>query len=53
MTYINADFRLICAWCNTVMRSPERMCHDEVPESHGVCSCCATAMGMPAHLLHY
>lgn len=53
MTYIAADFRLICAWCNTIMRSPERHCHDDVPESHGVCSCCAVKMGMPEHLLHY
>ncbi len=53
MNYTVADMRLICAWCNTIMRSPERFCHDEVPESHGVCQCCAVKMGMPPELLHY
>lgn len=46
-----ADFRLICAWCNTEIRGPERITDEEVPESHGVCHCCAVSMGMPEELL--
>ncbi len=50
MNFIAADFRMICAWCNTTIRGPERHIHDEVPESHGVCNCCAVKMGMPEEL---
>ncbi len=47
MNYVTGDFRLICAWCNTEMRAPQTQEHDEVPESHGICRCCATQLGLP------
>jgi hypothetical protein len=52
MSYTAADFRLICAWCNTIIRDAQSASYEEVPESHGVCHCCAVKMGMPAELLH-
>ena len=45
------DFRVLCAWCNTVIRAPLRATCDEVPESHGVCRQCALNMGLPPHLI--
>lgn len=48
MSYVTGDFRLICAWCNTVMRAPQNEeLSEEVPESHGICRCCATQLGLP------
>jgi len=49
MSYVAADFRLICAWCNTEMKAPQSQQEqaDEVPESHGVCRSCAIQMGLP------
>lgn len=53
MSYVAADFRLICAWCNIEMRAPQSPESHDVPESHGVCRCCAVQMGLPEHLIVY
>ena len=53
MSYSASDFRMICAWCDTEIRGPEKETQDEVPESHGVCRCCAVKMGMPEDRLVY
>lgn len=48
MNYVTADLRLICAWCNTLMRAPQNEdSMEEVPESHGICRCCAVKLGLP------
>lgn len=49
MNYVAANFRMICAWCNTEMKAPEAKPeeHQDVPESHGVCRSCAVQMGLP------
>ncbi|MCA9793198.1 MAG: hypothetical protein KC910_15420 [Candidatus Eremiobacteraeota bacterium] len=44
------EFRVICAWCHSIIQSP-KCARGEVPESHGVCRGCAIKMGLPAHLL--
>ena len=55
MSYVAADFRLICAWCNTEMKAPQSQQEqaDEVPESHGVCRSCAIQMGLPEDRIVY
>lgn len=50
-SYRYEEFRVICAWCQGLIRAPRMSTAGrEVPESHGVCKSCAVQMGAPPEL---
>jgi hypothetical protein len=46
--WLPEEFRVSCAWCGVEMQAPKVLREGPAPESHGICSCCAVRMGMPA-----